>query len=138
MRTVLIFGTFDFLHIGHLHVLTEAKKLCDRLVVSVARDLVVEEIKGKKSIHNEDERRKIVESLSLVDEVLLGDEKLSTYEILERIKPSVIALGYDQSELKSDIEQFLQKTNQDIQIVVLDRYRDNERKSSMIKKVFQI
>jgi len=138
MKKVLLFGTFDFLHIGHIHILETAKKHGDRLVVSVARDCVVEAIKGKKSIHNEQERKRIVESLSLVDEVVLGDERMSTYEVVERVQPDVIVLGYDQEELKQDIERFLKHTGKQIDLLVADAYGKDKRKSSMIKKALHI
>lgn len=138
MKTVLIFGTFDFFHIGHLHVLQEAKKHGDRLVVSVARDTIVEQIKGKKSIHDEKERLQIVRSISLVDEVVLGDKTMSTYKILKKVEPTVIALGYDQTKLKQDIEQFLKVTGKNIELIVIEPYGKDGRKSSMIKSALQI
>jgi FAD synthetase len=44
-RVVMTFGTFDLLHPGHLHYLSEAKKLGDYLITIVARDATVERLK---------------------------------------------------------------------------------------------
>jgi len=49
-KIVLVFGTFDGLHDGHRFFLTEARKLGDRLIASVATDEIVERIKKQKSI----------------------------------------------------------------------------------------
>ena len=134
MKTVLVFGTFDFLHAGHMHLLHEARNLGKRLVVSIARDNIVKEIKNIDPIHDEEERKALVEVLEMVDEVVLGDEELSSYQVLERVQPDIIALGYDQMALKEDLE----KHEVNAELIVIGAYKPAERKSSAIKRAMQI
>jgi FAD synthetase len=134
MKTILIFGTFDFLHSGHLHAFQEAKKLGDRLVVSIARDVSVENIKGKTPIHSEEERLRLVQHIDVVDEAFLGDEELGVYSFFSELKPDIIALGYDQDGLKLDLERFIKKHNYKAKIVTLSIYKEGKTKSSSIKK----
>lgn len=97
MRKVLAFGCFDILHMGHYTYLKNAKKLGDKLIVVVARDSTIRNLKGREPLLDEESRRKLVESLRFVDSAMLGG-KGDRYEIIKRIKPSIIALGYDQKQ----------------------------------------
>jgi cytidyltransferase-like protein len=138
IKKIMVFGTFDFLHIGHLSLLKQAKSLGDYLVVCLARDTIVKKIKGKPPIHDEQERKQLVESLALVDEVIFGDTALSTYDVLRRVKPSVVAVGYDQAVFEKDLKSFLKKKQLDIHIKRIGAYKPGKRKSSMIKKALNI
>jgi len=63
MKKTLVFGTFDILHPGHEYFLKEAKRHGDQLVVVVARDLTVKQVKKLMPDNNELERLKIVKKL---------------------------------------------------------------------------
>ncbi len=63
-------GVFDMFHIGHLNILKKAKKNCDYLIVGVSTDELVSSYKGKKPIIKFDDRKKIVENIKGVDEVV--------------------------------------------------------------------
>src|SRR5512138_1743528 len=100
-KVVLASGVFDLLHLGHVRFLEDAKKAggpSAKLIVIIARDSTAEKTKGKKPIMSEDQRRSLVESLKVVDEAELGLEGLDIGEVIAKIKPDVIALGYDQTE----------------------------------------
>ncbi len=105
--TILAFGTFDRLHEGHRVFLERVALLGDRLVVAVARDEHVQQLKSKISVQDEETRRKNVEDLACVDEAILSDEQLGSYEILDRIQPDIIAVGYDQTALQLDLTRHL-------------------------------
>lgn len=62
-------GTFDLFHIGHLTLLKHAREQCDRLVVGVASDELLELTKGRRPIIPLGERLDIVRALAFVDEV---------------------------------------------------------------------
>ncbi|MCE9541146.1 adenylyltransferase/cytidyltransferase family protein [Candidatus Kaiserbacteria bacterium] len=98
MTKIMVFGTFDMLHEGHLDFFRQARSLAEdpHLIVSVARDSSVTRIKGTPPKRGERERLTLVEACELVDEVTLGDEKGYIAHILE-VSPDIIALGYDQS-----------------------------------------
>jgi FAD synthetase len=103
---VLASGVFDLLHLGHVKFLEEAKKAGGKnaeLIVIIARDSTVEETKGTKPIMPESQRRTLVESLKVVDEAVLGFENFDIGDVIERIKPDVIALGYDQAVMEKRV-----------------------------------
>ena len=71
--TVITFGTFDILHIGHLRVIERARALGDRLVVGVSSDALNLAKKGRVAVFPQDERLQIVHALAAVDEVFLEE-----------------------------------------------------------------
>lgn len=110
-KTVAIFGVFDGVHDGHSSFISEAKKEGDRLVAIVARDSIVEKLKGKAPKHNEVDRINALLEVKDIDTVLLGDPDLGTYNILKEVKPDVVFLGYDQTDLSRDINLSIRKGN---------------------------
>lgn len=98
---VLVFGTFDGLHPGHLFFLQKAKSFGDTLFVSVARDQHVSELKHRRPSWNEEERLQKVKELSFVDDASSSDQTLGSFDVIEKFLPDVIVLGYDQTELSS-------------------------------------
>ena len=102
MKTVLTSGAFDLIHYGHIRLLEEAKRLGGpdaRLVVIVARDETIHRLKGLPPVIPEDQRRAVVEALKVVDEALLGYETLDMATVIDRVKPDIIAVGYDQDSI---------------------------------------
>ena len=138
MKTVLVFGTFDFLHIGHISFLKKAKLLGDRLVVVITRDLIVKRLKGRPPIHSERERKTIIQHIDIVDSAVLGDTTLSRYAVLKRLRPDILALGYDQKALKSDLLSFLKTQKMNVKVEAIPPYNPDGRKSSMIKKALAL
>ncbi len=95
MITVCTSGYFNPLHMGHVRLLEEARKLGDRLVVIVNNDKQVA-LKGSKPFMNELERCEIVRALGCVDEVVLSlDEDRSVCKTLAMVKPDIFAKGGD-------------------------------------------
>src|SRR5512136_3121135 len=95
-KIVLASGVFDLLHLGHVKFLEEAKKAGGKnaeLLVIVARDSTVQRMKGRNPIMPENQRRALVESLRVVDEAVLGLEDFDIGDVIDRVKPDVIALG---------------------------------------------
>lgn len=137
-KIVLAEGTFDLLHYGHVYYLTNAKKAGgenSKLIVIVARDRTVERLKGRKPIIPEDQRRAMVEALKVVDEAILGYEEMSMSKVIEKIKPDVIALGYDKEEVEEKLRKYLREKNLNIKVVRIGRFRGSELSSSShIKK----
>ncbi len=133
MKKVLAMGTFDFLHPGHLNYLKQAKKH-GKLIVVVARDVNVKRERGKMLWVNEKDRLRLVGELKFVDIAVLGNigDKL---KIVEKIKPDVICLGYDQNvnigKLKKELERRGLKR---IKIKRMKGYKAKRYKSSKIKK----
>ena len=95
MRTIAVSGYFDPLHIGHIELFKLAKELGDKLIVIVNNNDQTEMKKGKYFMHAE-ERAKIIQELSCVDEVFISVDKDRTVcESLRAVKPHVFANGGD-------------------------------------------
>lgn len=132
-KTVLASGVFDLLHYGHVRFLEEAKRLggpSARLVVIVARDKTVERLKGRRPIIPEDQRRALVEALRVVDEALLGYEDLNLAAVLERVRPDIIAVGYDQEGIEIEVKRIVDERGLNIKVVRIGRFGEEELSSS--------
>ncbi|MCL1978041.1 MAG: FAD synthase [Candidatus Bathyarchaeota archaeon] len=122
---VLASGVFDLLHLGHVKFLEEAKRAGGgnaELIVVIARDSTVEHIKGRKPVVPEDQRRALVESLRVVDIAVLGFESMDIAEVVAKIKPDIIALGYDQEKMVQDVEAYLKMHNLPVKIVRIGKF----------------
>jgi len=137
-KTVLATGAFDLLHYGHLDFLEEAKKAGGknaRLIVIVARDKTVEARKGKRPIVPEDQRRALMEALKPVDDAILGFEDMNYEAVIETLKPDVIAVGHDQSDVKRSVEEIVKKKGLKIKIFEAKKFSaDDIDSSSKIKR----
>lgn len=95
MKIIAVSGYFDPLHIGHIELFKLAKALGDKLIVIVNNNEQTEMKKGKYFMHVE-ERAKIIQELSCVDEVFISVDKDRTVkESLRTVKPHVFANGGD-------------------------------------------
>ena len=97
IKVVLVGGVFDLLHVGHIHTLKSAKLLGDVLIIVVATDSTVSNLKKNRKIyHDEKSRLELVSSIKFVDKAVIGRKK-SIYDTVEFVRPDIIALGYDQT-----------------------------------------
>ena len=110
-RRVLVFGTFDSLHPGHEFFLRSAKTRGDHLVVGIALDEHVKTLKEKRPLLDQERRRKAVEKIVFVNEAVLCDKDLGSFEILNTTKPDVIVLGHDQYELEQALIEWMSSNN---------------------------
>lgn len=90
-------GYFDPVHEGHIDYMKAAKKKCDYLVVIVNND-VQRKLKGSEKFMDENERVKIVESISFVDKAVLSiDQDSSVCKTLAKVNPRLFFNGGDRS-----------------------------------------
>ena len=127
----MVFGTFDLLHEGHLHLFKEAKKYGDTLIVVVARDASVKKIKGFTPHQNELQRLEKVHACPTVDKAVLGYED-DFCKVIEEHKPAVLCFGYDQN--KQNIEEELKKRKMRAEIITLTAFEPEKYKSSIVRK----
>jgi D-beta-D-heptose 7-phosphate kinase/D-beta-D-heptose 1-phosphate adenosyltransferase len=94
MIKVVVNGTFDIIHPGHLALLNYAKSLGDFLIVAIDTDARVKDLKGaSRPVNNQDERKLLLENLKAVDEVQLFN---SSEELIKIIKEcSIMVKGSD-------------------------------------------
>lgn len=132
-KVVLASGVFDLLHLGHVKFLEEAKQLGGKnakLVVVIARDSTVEKTKVRKPIMPEDQRLALVESLKIVDQAILGAENLDLGNIINVVKPDIIALGYDQTEMEKQVQEYVKNQRLSITVVKVGKFEAEELDSS--------
>lgn len=129
----MIFGVFDGIHEGHRKFLAQARKLGDYLVVVVTQDHIAKHLKGEFPSFNLAERFLHLKKEDNVDEVIVGDGELRTWKILERYHPDVIALGYDQTFLKEELEAYFTNHAWHPFIRVLGAYEPETNHSSIFR-----
>lgn len=94
-KVVFTNGCFDLLHRGHLHLLREAKKLGDLLIVALNSDSSVKKIKGPhRPVLPELERAELIAALEMVDYVTSFDEP-DPYNVVRELRPNVLVKGGD-------------------------------------------
>ena len=131
---IMVFGTFDGVHKGHLNLFKQAKRLAKNsyLVVSVARDRNVKRIKGQKPELRESHRISLVKKTGLPDKVVLAGDKKYLAHILKE-NPNIIALGYDQTAYVQELKKDLKIKGLNIKIVRLKPYQKHVYKNHLIK-----
>ena len=135
-KTILIFGTFDIVHAGHLALFQQAKRF-GKLVVVVARDTTVKKVKGQLPFHTERERKSFLEHMDYIDTVILGDTR-DMYRAIRRLKPDVIGLGYDQNFFVDKLKQTIHDIGKEIHIVRFKAYKPKRCKTGQIRRYFEM
>ena len=96
MKHVMVNGTFDILHRGHLEMLKFARQQGNFLLVAIDTDRRVRELKGtERPINNQEDRKFHLMCLEFVNEVKLFDSKEELIEIMKSYKPDVYVKGSD-------------------------------------------
>lgn len=117
---VMVNGTFDIIHRGHLMMLQHAKSLGDHLLVAIDTDRRVKELKGEnRPINNQDDRRYMLESLKCVNTVYFFDSKEQLIDIMKEYQPDIYVKGSDWNrDRPSTAEQYCK------QVIYYDRVSD--------------
>lgn len=131
---ILLFGTFDYLHPGHIDLFKQARKLArdPYLIVSIARDINVTRIKGQKAENTERDRLNLVSNCKLVDSAVLGAKK-DFFKKIEKIDPDIIAIGYDQIAYVEELKVKITEKKLDIKVKRLKPFKPNLHKTTINK-----
>ncbi|MEK7080955.1 MAG: adenylyltransferase/cytidyltransferase family protein [Patescibacteria group bacterium] len=131
---IMVFGTFDGLHKGHINFFKQAKNFTRNsfLIVSIARDKNVIKIKRRKPKLSENERLVLVKNSKFADKVVLGGQVKYLPHILKE-KPDVIALGYDQVAYVRNLKKDLKNKGILVKIVRLKPYGERIYKNHLLK-----
>ena len=113
-KTVITFGTFDVLHVGHLRILERAAALGDRLVVGVSSDALNRAKKDRDAVFDEHCRLRLVGALGVVDDVFLE-------ESLERKRDYIVEHGADILVMGDDWEGRFDELGDVCSVVYLPR-----------------
>jgi len=133
IRVVLAGGVFDIIHPGHIYTLNSAKSLGDTLVVVVATDKTATKMKKRTPLHNQEYRKNLVDALSVVDLCIIGEEG-DIFKTVEKVKPEIIALGYDQVHQEKFITDGCRKLNLNVKIARLQSPNPEISSSEIEKK----
>ena len=108
MKTVMVNGTFDILHPGHIALLNTARSYGDSLIVAIDTDRRVKELKGaSRPINNQIDRRIMLSNIKAVDLVEFFDSQEELIELMKRYQPDVYVKGSDwKHDKQSTAEQY--------------------------------
>ena len=95
MKTIITFGTYDLLHVGHIRLLSRAKELGDHLVVGVSSDNLNFAKKNKYPEFSEQERMEIIGMIKGVDEVFLEESLELKDSYIEDYNADILVMGDD-------------------------------------------
>ncbi|MFX1257174.1 MAG: adenylyltransferase/cytidyltransferase family protein [Promethearchaeota archaeon] len=135
-KKVLIAGTFDILHPGHIFLINEASKIGDVYVI-VATDKNRRLYSGEAPIVPEEQRLEVIKSIKNVKSAKLGRHDNDTLKTVEEINPDVILLGPNQKFSVERLKNALKmKGMGHIKVKRLKKYYDKFKlhSSSLIKK----
>ncbi|MCC6017589.1 MAG: cytidylyltransferase family protein [Candidatus Verstraetearchaeota archaeon] len=132
---VLVAGTFDIIHPGHIWLMKKAKEY-GQVIVIVATDNNVNRFKGRKPIIPSSQRLEVVRSIKYVDEAVLGSDDEDILRKVEEIKPNIIILGPDQKFIsEEDLKNKLKERGlHDVKVIRINE----EYKESPFYKTSQI
>ena len=135
-KKVLVAGTFDLIHPGHIYLFNEAAKVGDVYVI-VATDNNRELYSGERPIIPEQQRLEVVKNIKNVKEARLGRSDNDTLKTVEEINPDIILLGPDQKYDLNTLKEGLKRKGLDhIEVKRMKSYYDKYalHSSSLIKR----
>ncbi|MFX1455998.1 MAG: adenylyltransferase/cytidyltransferase family protein [Promethearchaeota archaeon] len=139
-KKVLIAGTFDILHPGHIFLINEAAKLGDVYVI-VATDKNREIYSGEAPIIPEEQRLAVMKSIKNVKDAKLGRHDNDTLKTVEEIQPDIVLLGPDQKYSVKILKKGLKERGlNNVEVRRLETYYEKFElhSSSLIKqKIFE-
>ena len=94
MKRILTYGTYDLLHFGHINLLKRAKDLGDYLIVGISTD-EFNDLKGKKSYFNYENRESMVKAIRYVDYVIAESSWNQKIDDIKKYNIDVFVMGDD-------------------------------------------
>jgi D-beta-D-heptose 7-phosphate kinase/D-beta-D-heptose 1-phosphate adenosyltransferase len=95
-KKIIVNGTFDILHVGHIALLEYARSLGDQLLVCIDSDRRVKELKGEsRPINNQYDRIRMLCALRCVDMVWVFDTKEKLIKQIKLYQPDIMVKGSD-------------------------------------------
>ena len=110
MKTVIVNGTFDILHPGHIAMLNSARSLGNYLIVCIDTDRRVKELKGEaRPINNQYFRKVMLQNLKAVDIVEFFDSQEDLIRLINLYKPDIMVKGSDWKGKSVVAEQYVKE-----------------------------
>jgi len=114
----ITFGAYELFHIGHLNLINQAKKLCDKLIVCISDDEYIRIKKGHSSSNPLKYRIEIISSLRQVDKVDIQSLAYGKKKLIRKYSPDVIFVGDDWTP------KTFTGANLGVKVVYLDRTKN--------------
>ncbi len=128
---ILVFGSFDGLHAGHLSFLSQASGLGE-LYISVASDESVTFRKGKAPLYTQSKRIQSLKKLKIAKLIIPGDKTPRAWTPIHKVHPDIIAIGYDQVALKKELLKI--KKDFGFSIKTMKSFKPKKLHSSILNK----
>lgn len=94
MKRILTYGTYDLLHWGHIRLLQRARAQGDYLVVALSTE-EFNEGKGKRTYHDFETRKLMLESVRYVDLVIPEDSWDQKIGDVQKYEIDAVVMGGD-------------------------------------------
>lgn len=131
---ILTFWTFDIFHEWHKIFLSQAKLFWDNLITIVSTDENTFRFKKEFPLNNQNSRLEEILKSKIVDIWLIWEWKDPMFW-LEKFKPKVVCLWYDQKWFSDLLENYIKEKNLDTKVLRMKPYKENIFKSSLLKKM---
>jgi rfaE bifunctional protein nucleotidyltransferase chain/domain len=100
-KIIWVNGCFDIIHTGHIELFKFAKNLGLYLFVGIDSDKRVKKLKGEgRPINNQDDRKKILESIRYIDQVFIFDTPQEMEDIIKKNNIGSIVIGEEYKDKK--------------------------------------
>lgn len=133
---IVVFGTFDLLHPGHLALLSTAAKIAPVTVV-LTTDQVIGRYKKRAGVNTYQVRSARLKRLPCVESIVPCDAEPGKFETLQQLKPTTIVLGYDQIKLHQALHKFYDKQPFRPRLITARPYRPEYYKSTLIRDAWE-
>ncbi len=118
-KIIMTNGCFDILHTGHIHLLSEARKLGDILIVALNSDSSVKLNKGNaRPINTEIDRAYVLSALQNVDHIIIFNEE-TPEKIICTILPDILVKGSDYKDKYIAGQTCLEKVGKKVALIDL-------------------
>jgi cytidyltransferase-like protein len=139
VKKVFISGCYDILHAGHIQFFKEAKSLGDYLIVCFAGDKVLAKHKRKKPSIPELHKKILLESIEIVDEVVIGEDEselgLDFIQHFINLKPDILAVTEDDKYKQKKINLCLKTNSEYIVLPKTDVGTESISTSSILRRI---
>ena len=127
--SVITFGTFDLLHIGHINMLNKCKKYGDKLIVGVSSDELNYKKKERYPVFNEKNRMEIIKNIKCVDSVFLEESLELKRDYIKKHNADIFIIGDDWKGKFDDIADtckviYLERTKNISTTVIIDNIKN--------------
>ena len=98
MKTGIVTGSFDLLHIGHVNLLRKAKQRCDKLIVGLHVNPSIERSEKNKPIESVLEREIKLNACRYVDLTIVYETEADLSIIFKYLEIDIRFLGTDSQD----------------------------------------